>query len=63
MYPPAGRSGVYSPTTVQPGGRVPVSGSYRMMDNGSDAMVANKMPRGQGGPPSSVYEVNYEISV
>ena len=67
MYPSAGRSVVYSPTTAQANSRMPVSGSYRMMENGSDMMTGPMAPgrvsRGPGGPTSSVYEVNYEISV
>lgn len=66
MYSSPARPGVYSPTAHVNNRPVPMGSAYRMMENGQPADMVGpplaKQARSQA-PTSSVYEVNYEISV
>ncbi|XP_057372830.1 palmitoyltransferase ZDHHC8-like [Daphnia carinata] len=65
LYSSPARPGVYSPTAHVNNRPMPMSTAYRMMENGQQDMVgppSAKQSRSQA-PTSSVYEVNYEISV
>ena len=68
LYSSPARPGVYSPTAHVNSRPMPMGTAYRMMENGQQDrgdMVgpsSAKQARSQA-PTSSVYEVNYEISV
>ena len=57
--------GVYSSPSQSKSGPIPMSAAYRLMENGQDLGMAPAPARlaRSKAPTSSVYEVNYEISV
>lgn len=65
LYSSPARPGVYSPTAHVNNRPIPMNTTYRMMENGQQDLGGPplaKQTRSQA-PTSSVYEVNYEISV